>query len=97
MHNFKVLVIAIYIPEWSLEAAGQLDGLGGMSVQQVKMVELRERGGVLDTSGCHSIIKVTKGLHSIQRGAQVGIDGESPTGRVGFLKLEVFAATSWFD
>lgn len=52
-----------HTPEWSLDRAWQLDGLRGMSVKQVEIVELRERGGVLYTGGGLLVLKVTVSLH----------------------------------
>ena len=64
-----------------------------MSVKHMKIVNLSERCGVLDTGHWSSSAKVTVALHSIQGKAEVWINGVSATGRGGVFKVNVKAGT----
>ena len=73
------------LPERSLCRAGQLDVLQAVSMQEVQVVDLRERGTVGHTGLSVGSVKVAVALDGVSPGAQVGVDGVSTAVCVGLL------------
>ena len=58
-------------------------------MEQVKIVDLREGGGVVDTSLGRCLLEVAVTLDSILGGAQVGVDGVGTASGGWVLQLDV--------
>ena len=67
-----------------------------MSVKHMEVVNLRERGGVLDTCHRSSPAEVTVALDGVQGDAKVRVNGVVATGRGGVLKMNVNTGAEWF-
>ena len=81
------------IPEWSLSSARQLDRLRDLGMEKMKIVDLGESGGVVDTRLRSLLLKVAEGLDCVLRGAQVGVNGVSAASGSGVLQLDILART----
>ncbi len=62
----------------------------------MEVVDLSERGGVVDTCGGCLSSKVAVSLDGILRGAKVGIDGVGTTSGCRVIQFDILARTSQF-
>lgn len=84
---------SLFLPEWSLGSARQLDGLGDLGVEEMEVVDLGESSGVVDAGLGDLLLKVAVRLDGICGRSQVGIDGVCTTSGLGVLQLHVLAGT----